>query len=306
MALNYLQTSLGGPMKKSTQTVPTITAFFDETTFTVTYIVADPDTKICAVIDSVLDFDANMGRTRTDSADKVISHIKQQGLSLAWLLETHVHADHLSGAPYIQQQLGGRIAIGDQITQVQDMFGDLFNAEDGFSRNGSQFDHLITPNEEIKVGSLSIKALHTPGHTPACMSFVVGDCCFVGDTLFMPDYGTARCDFPGGDATTLYESMQQILNLPDDTRLFMCHDYAPGGREYLWETTVADSKAHNIHLVGKTKAEFINMRKARDAQLSAPRLLLPSVQINMRAGHMPPVEDNGIAYIKIPVNQMGT
>tara|TARA_B110000503_G_scaffold51694_1_gene83369 strand:- start:4115 stop:4996 length:882 start_codon:yes stop_codon:yes gene_type:complete len=292
-------------MKKTTQTAPAITAFFDESTFTVTYIVTDPDTKHCALIDSVLDFDANMGRTRTDSADKVINHIKQQGLSLAWLLETHVHADHLSGAPYIQQQLGGKIAIGDQITQVQDIFGDLFNAEDGFSRNGSQFDHLITPNEELKVGNLSIKALHTPGHTPACMSFVVGDCCFVGDTLFMPDYGTARCDFPGGDATTLYESMQQILSLPDDTRLFMCHDYAPGGREYLWETTVADTKAHNIHLVGKTKAEFINMRTTRDAQLSAPRLLLPSVQINMRAGHMPPAEDNGIAYLKIPVNQMG-
>ena len=293
-------------MKKSTQTLPDITAFFDESTFTVTYIVADPDTKLCAVIDCILDFDTHMGRTRTDSADQVINHIKQQGLSLAWLLETHVHADHLSGAPYIQQQLGGKIAISDQITQVQDMFGDLFNAEDGFARNGSQFDHLITPNEEIKVGSLTIEALHTPGHTPACMSFVVGDCCFVGDTLFMPDYGTARCDFPGGDAATLYESIQQILKLPDDTRLLMCHDYAPGGREYLWETNVADSKAYNIHLVGKTKAEFINMRKARDAQLSAPRLLLPSVQINMRAGHMPPVENNGIAYIKIPVNQMGT
>jgi glyoxylase-like metal-dependent hydrolase (beta-lactamase superfamily II) len=291
---------------KTTQTTPAITAFFDEDTFTVTYIVADPDTKQCAVIDTVLDYDANMGRTRTDSADKVIASIKEQGLTVTWLIETHVHADHLSAAPYIQQQLGGKIAIGDQITQVQDIFGNLFHAEDGFSRNGSQFDHLLTPNEELKIGNLSMTAMHTPGHTPACMSFVVGDACFVGDTLFMPDYGTARCDFPGGDATTLYESMEQILSLPDETRLFMCHDYAPGGREYLWESTVAESKATNIHLAGKTKAEFINMRTTRDAQLSAPRLLLPSVQVNMRAGHMPPVEDNGIAYIKIPVNQLGT
>jgi glyoxylase-like metal-dependent hydrolase (beta-lactamase superfamily II) len=292
-------------MTLATQTTPEITAFFDEDTFTVTYIVADPDTKQCAVIDSVLDYDANMGRTRTDSADKVITHIKEQGLTLVWLLETHVHADHLSGAPYIQQQLGGKIAIGNQITQVQDIFGNLFNAEEAFSRNGSQFDHLLAANEELKVGNLSMTALHTPGHTPACMSFVVGDACFVGDTLFMPDYGTARCDFPGGDATTLYESMEQILSLPDATRLFMCHDYAPGGREYLWESTVAESKATNIHLAGKTKAEFIDMRTTRDAQLSAPRLLLPSVQVNMRAGHMPPAEDNGIAYIKIPLNQIG-
>ncbi len=289
-----------------TQSKPMITAFFDEATFTITYIIADPDTKKCAVIDTVLDYDANMGRTRTDSADKVISSIKQQGLTIAWLIETHVHADHLSAAPYIQKQLGGTIAISDQITHVQDMFGDLFDVENSFARNGSQFDHLLTPNEELKIGNLTMTALHTPGHTPACMSFVIGDACFVGDTLFMPDYGTARCDFPGGDATTLYESMEQILSLPDETRLFMCHDYAPGGREYRWETTVAESKASNIHLVGKTKEEFIDMRKARDAKLSAPRLLLPSVQVNMRAGHMPPTEDNGIAYIKIPVNQLGT
>lgn len=289
-----------------TQSKPMITAFFDEATFTITYIIADPDTKKCAVIDTVLDYDANMGRTRTDSADKVISSIKQQGLTIAWLIETHVHADHLSAAPYIQKQLGGTIAISDQITHVQDMFGALFDVENSFARNGSQFDHLLTPNEELKIGNLTMTALHTPGHTPACMSFVIGDACFVGDTLFMPDYGTARCDFPGGDATTLYESMEQILSLPDETRLFMCHDYAPGGREYRWETTVAESKASNIHLVGKTKEEFIDMRKARDAKLSAPRLLLPSVQVNMRAGHMPPTEDNGIAYIKIPVNQMGT
>ena len=292
-------------MTQATHNTPEITAFFDEDTFTVTYVVADPETKQCAVIDTVLDYDANMGRTRTDSADKVIASIKEQDLTVAWLIETHVHADHLSAAPYIQKQLGGKIAIGDQITQVQDIFGTLFHAEDSFARNGSQFDHLLTPNEELKIGNLSMTAMHTPGHTPACMSFVVGDACFVGDTLFMPDYGTARCDFPGGDAATLYESMEQILSLPDETRLFMCHDYAPGGREYLWESTVAESKASNIHLAGKTKAEFIDMRTLRDAQLSAPRLLLPSVQVNMRAGHMPPVEDNGIAYIKIPVNQLG-
>jgi len=292
-------------MTQATHNTPEITAFFDEDTFTVTYVVADPETKQCAVIDTVLDYDANMGRTRTDSADKVIASIKEQDLTVAWLIETHVHADHLSAAPYIQKQLGGKIAIGDQITQVQDIFGTLFHAEDSFARNGSQFDHLLTPNEELKIGNLSMMAMHTPGHTPACMSFVVGDACFVGDTLFMPDYGTARCDFPGGDAATLYESMEQILSLPDETRLFMCHDYAPGGREYLWQSTVAESKTSNIHLAGKTKAEFIDMRTLRDAQLSAPRLLLPSVQVNMRAGHMPPVEDNGIAYIKIPVNQLG-
>jgi glyoxylase-like metal-dependent hydrolase (beta-lactamase superfamily II) len=286
-------------------TKPAITAFFDDDTSTITYIVADSASKQCAVIDSVLDYDANMGRTRTDSADKVIASIKAQGLKLTWLLETHVHADHLSAAPYLQQQLGGKIAISDQITQVQDIFGNLFNAEHGFARNGSQFDHLLAPNEEIMIGNLNMKALHTPGHTPACMSFVVADACFVGDTLFMPDYGTARCDFPGGDAATLYESMQTILSLPDDTRLFMCHDYAPGGRKHLWESTVAESKANNIHLAGKTKAEFIAMRTSRDVQLSAPRLLLPSVQVNMRAGHMPPVEDNGITYLKIPVNQIG-
>ena len=286
-------------------TKPAITAFFDDDTSTVTYIVADSASKQCAVIDSVLDYDANMGRTRTDSADKVIASIKAQGLKLTWLLETHVHADHLSAAPYLQQQLGGKIAISDQITQVQDIFGNLFNAEHGFARNGSQFDHLLAPNEEIMIGNLNMKALHTPGHTPACMSFVVADACFVGDTLFMPDYGTARCDFPGGDAATLYESMQTILSLPDDTRLFMCHDYAPGGRKHLWESTVAESKANNIHLAGKTKAEFIAMRTSRDVQLSVPRLLLPSVQVNMRAGHMPPVEDNGITYLKIPVNQIG-
>jgi glyoxylase-like metal-dependent hydrolase (beta-lactamase superfamily II) len=288
-----------------TQVAPEITAFFDQETFTVTYLVADPSTKECAIIDSVLDYDAHMGRTRTDSADKVVEQVLNQGLTLKWLLETHVHADHLSGAPYLQKRLGGKIAIGDQITQVQDIFGSLFNAEPEFSRNGTQFDHLLKNNETIAVGNLTIKAMHTPGHTPACMSFVVADACFVGDTLFMPDYGSARCDFPGGDASVLYDSMTKILSLPDDTRLFMCHDYAPNGRDYVWETTVAQTKATNIHLVGKTKAEFVSMREARDATLGTPKLLLPSVQVNMRAGHMPPAEENGVAYIKIPLDQMG-
>lgn len=288
-----------------TQVSPEITAFFDQETFTVTYLVADPSTKECAIIDSVLDYDAHMGRTRTDSADKVVEQVLNQGLTLKWLLETHVHADHLSGAPYLQKRLGGKIAIGDQITQVQDIFGSLFNAEPEFSRNGTQFDHLLKNNETIAIGNLTIKAMHTPGHTPACMSFVVADACFVGDTLFMPDYGSARCDFPGGDASVLYDSMTKILSLPDDTRLFMCHDYAPNGRDYVWETTVAQTKATNIHLVGKTKAEFVSMREARDATLGTPKLLLPSVQVNMRAGHMPPAEDNGVAYIKIPLDQMG-
>ena len=288
-----------------TQVAPEITAFFDQETFTVTYLIADPSTKECAIIDSVLDYDAHMGRTRTDSADKVVEQVLNQGLTLKWLLETHVHADHLSGAPYLQKRLGGKIAIGDQITQVQDIFGSLFNAEPEFSRNGTQFDRLLKNNETIAIGNLTIKAMHTPGHTPACMSFVVADACFVGDTLFMPDYGSARCDFPGGNASVLYDSMTKILSLPDDTRLFMCHDYAPNGRDYVWETTVAQTKATNIHLVGKTKAEFVSMREARDATLGTPKLLLPSVQVNMRAGHMPPAEDNGVAYIKIPLDQMG-
>ena len=279
--------------------------FYQKATGTLTYLIYDPISKDAVLIDSALNFNLEDRKCSKESAQEVLSFIEDQSLELRAILETHVHADHLSAAPYIQKQLGGKIAIGDQITQVQDIFGTLFHAEDSFARNGSQFDHLLTPNEELKIGNLSMTAMHTPGHTPACMSFVVGDACFVGDTLFMPDYGTARCDFPGGDATTLYESMEQILSLPDETRLFMCHDYAPGGREYLWESTVAESKASNIHLAGKTKAEFIDMRTLRDAQLSTPRLLLPSVQVNMRAGHMPPVEDNGIAYIKIPVNQLG-
>ena len=285
---------------------PQVTPFFDPDTYTITYIVADPETKKCAIIDSVLDYAPNSGRTRTTSADQVIAAVKEQGLTVEWHLETHVHADHLSAAPYLKEQLGGKIAVGKAITVVQGVFGKLFNAGTEFEMDGSQFDHLMEDNEVLMIGNLECTVMSTPGHTPACMTFVVGDSCFVGDTIFMPDYGTARCDFPGGDAEQLYNSLQRILSLPDDTKLYMCHDYMPGGREVKWLSTVAESKAQNIHLAGKTKAEYIEMRTTRDAQLDAPRLLLPSVQVNMRAGHMPAAEDNGIAYIKIPVNVIGS
>jgi glyoxylase-like metal-dependent hydrolase (beta-lactamase superfamily II) len=285
---------------------PQVTPFFDPDSYTITYIVADPESKQCAIIDSVLDYAPNSGRTLTTSADKVIGAVKAQGLTVQWHLETHVHADHLSAAPYLKEQLGGKIAIGSNITVVQGVFGELFNAGSEFKMDGSQFDQLLDDNETINIGNLPCLSMHTPGHTPACMTFVVGNSCFVGDTLFMPDYGTARCDFPGGDAETLYNSLQRILSLPDDTRLYMCHDYMPGGRELQWESTVGESKANNIHLAGKSKDEYIDLRCHRDAQLDVPRLLLPSVQVNMRAGHMPPADDNGIAYIKIPVNLIGS
>ena len=285
---------------------PQVTPFFDPDTYTITYIVADPETKKCAIVDSVLDYAPNSGRTRTASADQVIAAVKEQGLTVEWHLETHVHADHLSAAPYLKEQLGGKIAVGKAITVVQGVFGKLFNAGTEFEMDGSQFDKLLEDNETIMIGNLECQVMSTPGHTPACMTFVVGDACFVGDTIFMPDYGTARCDFPGGDAEQLYNSLQRILSLPDDTKLYMCHDYMPGGREVQWLSTVAESKAQNIHLAGKTKEEYIEMRTSRDAQLDAPRLLLPSVQVNMRAGHMPPAEDNGVAYIKIPVNVIGS
>ena len=287
------------------QTTPEVHSYFDQTTNAACYIVKDPSSSACAIIDSIWDFDMASGRTHTAHADMLIDKITKNGWTLEWVIETHVHADHLSAAPYIVQQMGGKIAIGSNIDRVQKVFGKVFNAGTEFQMDGSQFDRLFEDGDHFKIGNMDVEVMHTPGHTPACVTYVVGNSAFIGDTLFMPDYGTARCDFPGGDATTLFESMETILSLPDDTRLFMCHDYAPGGREYLWESTVAASKASNIHLAGKTKAEFIDMRTTRDAQLSAPRLLLPSVQVNMRAGHMPPAEDNGIAYIKIPVNQIG-
>ena len=285
---------------------PDVEAFFDEATFTVSYVVSDPSTKKAAIIDSVLDYDPKSGRTRKDSADAVIAFVREQGLDVDWILETHVHADHLSAAPYIKEQLGGELAIGANITTVQDVFGKVFNAGTEFQRDGSQFDHLFKDGEQFAIGSIEAKAIHTPGHTPACMTFVIGDAGFVGDTLFMPDYGTARCDFPGGDARTLYRSIQKIFALPDETRLFMCHDYkAPGRDDYAWETTVGEQTAKNIHVgAGKTEEDFVKMRTERDATLAMPVLILPSVQINMRAGELPPAEDNGTRYMKIPIDTL--
>lgn len=283
---------------------PTVTAFFDRPTYTVSYVVADPATHRCAVIDSVLDYDPASGRTSTDSADKLADFVRSNNLEVDWILETHVHADHLSAAPYLKQQLGGKIAIGAQVVNVQSVFSGIFNAEKEFNTDGRQFDHLIADGETLSIGNMTLKAMHTPGHTPACMTYVTGDAAFVGDTLFMPDYGTARTDFPGGDAATLYQSIQKIFALPADTRLFMCHDYkAPNRDEFRWETTVAEEKASNVHVHdGVDEAEFVKFRQARDATLAMPRLILPSVQVNMRAGELPPPEDNGNRYLKIPLN----
>lgn len=283
---------------------PQVTAFFDEPTFTVSYVVVDPATKKCAVVDSVLDYDPASGRTNTESADEVIGFIKREGLELEWILETHVHADHLSAAPYIKERLGGKVAIGSNITVVQETFGKIFNAGTEFERDGSQFDALFRDGDVFHLGTINARAMHTPGHTPACMTYLIGDAGFVGDTMFMPDYGTARADFPGGDAHTLYKSIQKIFALPDATRLFMCHDYkAPGRDEYRWETTVGDEKKSNIHVHdGISEEEFVAMRTARDKTLSMPRLILPSVQVNMRAGELPPAEDNGVRYLKMPIN----
>ncbi|GGH38386.1 Glyoxylase, beta-lactamase superfamily II [Cribrihabitans marinus] len=285
---------------------PEVTAFFDEATFTVSYVVKDPDSDSCAVIDSVLDYDPKSGRTDTTSADEIIAHVKDNGLKVEWLLETHAHADHLSAAPYIQKELGGTTAIGAHITEVQDVFARLFNVEKGFQTDGRQFEHLFQDGEEFRIGGVTLRAMHTPGHTPACLTYVAEGAAFVGDTLFMPDFGTARADFPGGDARTLYRSIQKVLALPDETTLYMCHDYkAPGRDEYAWETTVAEEKAHNVHVgAGKTEDEFVAMREARDAKLDMPTLILPSVQVNIRAGKLPPEEDNGVTYLKIPINQL--
>ena len=287
-------------------TRPDVTAFFDEPTFTVSYVVTDPATKTCAVVDSVLDFDPASGRTNTESADEIIEFIQKNELTVAWILETHVHADHLSAAPYIQEKLGGKIAIGSEIRTVQDTFGKIFNEGTRFQRDGSQFDKLMVDGDTFRIGTMEARAMHTPGHTPACMTYIVGDAAFVGDTMFMPDYGTARADFPGGDARTLYRSIKKVLSLPPETRLFMCHDYkAPGRDEYKWETTVAEERAHNVHVHdGVSEDEFVAMREARDATLSMPRLILPSIQINMRAGQMPEPEENGTSYLKLPLNTL--
>lgn len=283
---------------------PIIASFFDPATFTVSYAVHDPVSLEAAIIDSVLDFDPNSGRTSTASADAVIDYVTSHNLKVKWLLETHAHADHFSAAPYLQAKLGGKIAIGAAIANVQTVFGKLFNAGLDFARDGSQFDRLFEDGDTFTIGALPVTVMHVPGHTPACIAYVVGDAVFVGDTMFMPDYGTARADFPGGDARTLFRSLRRILSLPPETRLFMCHDYLPKGRTtYVWETTVAAERQGNIHAHdGVTEDEFVAMREARDAMLDMPRLILPSVQVNMRAGHMPPPDDNGITYLKIPVN----
>jgi glyoxylase-like metal-dependent hydrolase (beta-lactamase superfamily II) len=286
-----------------------IEAQFDKATSTISYIVIDAETSQCAIVDSVLDFDPKSGRTSTASADRLIARVREAGATVEWILETHVHADHLSAAPYIKEQLGGKIAIGDHITTVQQTFGKLFNAGPDFQRDGSQFDHLFADNQTFRIGKLTCRAMHTPGHTPACMTYVVSDgagtAAFVGDTLFMPDYGTARCDFPGGDARTLFRSIGKVLSLPEDVRLYMCHDYQPGGREMRFATTVADQRESNIHVhKGVTEEEFVSMRTKRDATLDMPVLILPSVQVNMRAGHLPEQEDNGMRYLKIPLNAL--
>ena len=283
---------------------PDVTAFFDEATNTVTYVLRDPQGHACAVIDSVLDFDYPSGRTDTRSADAVIAFIQGSGLDLQWILETHVHADHLSAAPYIQQRLGGKIGIGARITDVQATFGKVFNEGTEFQRDGSQFDALFADGDHFAIGQMRGEVLHTPGHTPACLTYVIGDAAFVGDTLFMPDFGTARCDFPGGSAAVMYASVQRILALPDETRVFVCHDYkAPGRETYAWESTVGDQKRRNVHVgAGRSIEDFVALRQARDASLPMPRLIIPSLQINMRAGHMPDAESNGATYLKVPIN----
>ncbi len=282
-----------------------IEAFFDPATFTYSYVVSDPATGQCALVDPVLDYDPASGRTSHASADRLIAHVREHGLSVQWILETHVHADHLSAGHYLKAQLGGRLAIGDRITVVQDTFGKLFNAGADFATDGRQFDHLFHDDECFQVGGIAARAIHTPGHTPACMTYLIGDAAFVGDTLFMPDYGTARCDFPGGDARTLYRSIRdRLFALPDATRVFMCHDYkAPGRDQYLHETTIGAERTGNVHIhEGISEEQFVAMRQARDATLGMPALILPSVQINMRAGELPPAEDNGTRYLKIPLD----
>ena len=283
---------------------PIVRAFFDEATCTASYVVHDPVTLAAAILDSVLDFDAPAGRTSTASSEAIVAYVESEGLSIEWLLETHAHADHLTAAPFLQANVGGKIAIGRAITAVQEIFGDIFNAEHEFKRDGSQFDHLFDDGEVFTIGTLECTVLNVPGHTPADVAYVIGDAVFCGDTLFMPDYGTARADFPGGDAGQLYRSIRRLLSLPDDTRVFLCHDYkAPGRDSYVWETTIGTERMTNVHArEGVTEGEFIAARNARDATLAVPRLILPAIQINMRGGVLPPVEDNGRRYLRIPLD----
>ncbi|MFW2348958.1 MBL fold metallo-hydrolase [Qipengyuania sp.] len=283
---------------------PSIAGFFDEATNTVSYVVHDPETSEAAIIDSVLDYEAASGRTSYGSADLIVEYVTSNNLKVTWLIETHAHADHISAAPYLQDKLGGKLAIGRQIVRVQEVFGKLFNAGTDFERDGSQFDKLFEDGETFRLGEIEGIALHVPGHTPADMAFIIGDAAFVGDTIFMPDFGTARADFPGGDARQLFRSIRRLLSLPDETRLFLCHDYkAPGRDEYAWETTVRQQREGNVHVKdGVTEDEFVDMRTARDKTLAMPNLIMPSVQVNIRGGRLPAPEDNGVSYIKIPVN----
>ena len=290
-------------MSDAAKNTPLVEAFFDEATNTVSYVVWEETSKLCAVIDSVLDIDYASGQISYVHADQIIDFIRSKDLQVQWLIETHVHADHLSAAPYLQEQLGGKLMISKEITQVQTIFGKLFNAGTAFERDGSQFDCLLSDGDSYMLGDIECYAMHTPGHTPACMAHVIGDAVFVGDTLFMPDGGTARADFPGGDARILYQSIQKILALPEQTRMFVCHDYMPGGRQVGWQTSVAEQKAKNIHIGGDASEDgFVAMREARDATLDMPKLIMPSIQVNMRAGHMPPAEDNGTTYLKVPIS----
>lgn len=282
---------------------PEVTAFFDPETNTISYVVKDPKSDACAIVDSVMDIDYAAGRISYHHADEIIAFVEKHRLKVEWLLETHVHADHLSAAPYIQERLGGKLGIGARITVVQETFGKIFNEGTEFQRDGSQFDRLFEDGDTYEIGTMKAFAIHTPGHTPACMTHVIGDAAFVGDTLFMPDGGSARADFPGGDAGTLYDSIQKVLGLPDATRLFMCHDYGPNGRDIAWETTVGEEKAHNIHVGnGTSRDAFIAMREARDASLDMPKLIIPSLQVNMRAGELPPPDKSGKRFLKVPVN----
>ncbi len=281
-----------------------VESFFDKATGTVSHVVVEPNGRRCAVVDPVLDYDAASGRIRTDSADAIVRHVRDRNLTVEWILETHAHADHLSAARHLKRHLGGRIGIGAHITEVQRIFKDVFNLERTFNTDGSQFDHLFADGETFTIGRQEARVMYTPGHTPACCTYVVGDAAFVGDTLFMPDGGTARADFPGGDAAALYRSIRRILDLPPETRLFVCHDYQPGGREPRWETTVAEERERNIHVAGRTEDEFVALRTARDRTLGTPTLLIPSIQINIRAGDLPPPEDNGTRYLKVPLDRL--
>ena len=285
---------------------PTVTAFFDADTNTISYIVQDPASNACAIIDSVMDIDYAAGRIGHRAADEIIDHVRHHGLTVEWLIETHVHADHLSAAPYIQQRLGGKLGIGEQVTTVQDVFGKVFNEGTAFRRDGSQFDRLFKDGDTYRIGGMTACVMYTPGHTPACTTHVIGDAAFVGDTLFMPDGGTARADFPGGDARQLYRSIKKVLALPPEARLFMCHDYGPNGREIRWETTVADERRHNIHVRdGVSEDEFVRLRTERDAKLDMPRLIIPSIQVNMRGGNLPEADEQGKRFLKVPIDGLG-